>query len=76
MEHCSTCKHWTPYIIKHPNGYAKKDERDGGFCGNDKITEDLGRHNHVMLVYSYNEGGEFWTGPDFGCVNHTEASLA
>ena len=23
-----------------------------------------------MLIYSYREDGEFWDGPDFGCVNH------
>ena len=71
MERCKTCKHWTPYSTKYPNGGAPDDERLGGICGSDKLTEDYGQgHGADMLVYPYSEGGEFWTGPEFGCVNH------
>ena len=41
-------------------------------CSNTKLTEEYGStsYGNDMLVYSYNEGGWFWTGPDFGCVHH------
>ena len=72
MERCKTCKHWTPYSIKYPNDYVSEDKRSGGICGNEKLTEYGGQgHGVDMLLYPYNEGGEFWTGPEFGCVNHT-----
>ena len=74
MERCKTCKHWTPYATKYPNGGAREDERAGGICGSAKLVEDYGQgHGADMLVYPYSEGGEFWTGPDFGCVNHEQA---
>ena len=66
MNHCKTCKHWTLVQEK----FKSLDENAGGICGSLKLTEDLGRHGADMLVYSYPEGGEFWTGPDFGCVHH------
>lgn len=72
MEYCKTCKHWTPYTTRYPaNICAKEDQRNGGICDSVKMTEDYGRgHGADMMVYSYSESGEFWTGPDFGCVNH------
>lgn len=66
MEHCKTCKHWKP-CGKSDN----KERRKGGHCMNEKkITEDYGRYGPDMLVYPYIEGGDFWTGPEFGCVHH------
>ena len=61
---CNTCKHWRN---------AEKEFRDevaGGFCNNKKITESFDIRKRDWLVYSYNEGGSFWTGPDFGCIHH------
>jgi hypothetical protein len=72
MERCKTCKHWEPYIIEHPFS-GSTDERAGGFCESEKITEDYGRgFGPDMLVYTYTEGGAFWTGPEFGCVLHEQ----
>lgn len=74
MNTCKTCKHWTPYTTKYPNGGAPEDERSGGLCGSEKLTEDYGLgHGADMLVYPFMEGGDFWTGPQFGCVHHEAA---
>lgn len=76
MEHCKTCKHWVPYLTEFPGGATNSpDVRAGGHCHNDaKLTEDYGQgHGADMLVYPYSEGGRFWTGPDFGCVQHEDA---
>jgi len=76
MDHCKTCKtckHWKPCVIydRFANWNTKEDGRAGGTCKSDKLIEDGGRgHDADMLVYAYNEGGSFWTGPDFGCVHH------
>jgi hypothetical protein len=64
MEHCKTCKNW--------KRFSTEDE-DGGECKSEKLTEPAGHDDETdMLVYSYDEGGVFWTGPDFGCVHHEE----
>jgi hypothetical protein len=74
MERCKTCKHWVPYETDRQSGSARDNERAGGFCHSDKLTEDFGTHDLDMLVYPYNEGCDaFWTGPEFGCVHHEAA---
>ena len=70
MNHCKTCKHWTRVQEKYPGAFKSPDVNAGGICGSEKLTEDWGEHGADMLVYSYPEGGEFWAGPDFGCVHH------
>ena len=68
MDRCKTCKHWAPCTSAV---HWENDKKAGGICMSDKITEDYGQgHGADMMVYSYIEGGEFWTGPDFGCVHH------
>jgi len=69
MNHCKTCKHWAP-APDTLNG--RTDAGAGGYCCSDKITENYGRYQRDALVYEYNEGGEFWVGPEFGCVHHEE----
>jgi len=54
--HCKDCK-W-------------RDE--DGNCNNDKLHEDSPEYRSKAndhLIYSYYEGGDFWVGPDFGCVH-------
>ena len=65
MKYCETCKQWqqTPISAFHPV--------PGGYCLSDKLNEEYG-HAEDTLVYSDSEGGQFWTGPKFGCVNHEE----
>ena len=50
--------------------------RDGnGFCKNEKIAEEYCYDNNDkddMLIYSYNEGGGFKSGDNFGCIHHDE----
>lgn len=70
MNHCKTCKYWSPARKKYPLLPASDDVGAGGFCQSQKLAEDIGQHDADMLVYSYSEGGDFWTGPDFGCVHH------
>lgn len=70
MNTCKDCKHWgRAYALKSKS----KDVATGGYCLNDKIREnDCGGRAPDELVYSYMEDGAFWTGPDFGCVHHSE----
>lgn len=65
MNRCATCKHWQAW----PYG---RDARGaaGGLCRSAKIGEDGDvRYDADALVYPYQEGGEIWTGPEFGCVH-------
>jgi hypothetical protein len=69
MNRCKTCRWWDQSSGRlSPSGSTGR----GGDCSNEgKLHE-----NYVVqaeddhLVYSYNEGGGFWTGPEFGCVHH------
>lgn len=73
---CKTCKSWTPFNEKYPgHGYMKEDPVcDGGICESDKLTEPTEQNAHMAntLTYAYDEGGSFWTGPEFGCVHWEE----
>lgn len=70
MNTCKTCVHWVPELDQ--DGRIKESRVLGGDCISHLIGEDYGRSafTEKSLVYSYAEGGSFWTGPDFGCVNH------
>lgn len=76
MDRCKTCKHWAPCASGSRFTNDENDKKAGGICGSDKIAEEScynwQGHGADMLVYSYDEGGEFWTGPDFGCVHHQQ----
>ena len=66
MNTCSTCAHWTEsYPYPDNTGNLKE-------CASDKLKEDCGNNNEDELVYSYTEGGCFFTGPKFGCVHHIQ----
>ena len=63
--YCKDCKFWD---MKH-------EYTNGGYCMNESIREDTGKEFcENELVYSYEEGGFFWTGAKFGCVNFKEKS--
>jgi hypothetical protein len=67
MATCKTCAHWTeeaPY--NQPEQYVIRE------CGCRKLQEAFYHHEMDSLCYSYQEGGGFYTGPDFGCVHHLE----
>ena len=70
MGRCKTCAHWTPCEDRSAA------ENAGGICRSDKLQEANGPRSHPLdgLTYPYLEGGYFWTGPEFGCVHHTEKS--
>lgn len=61
MKHCKTCT-W------------RVDGEEGFECKNrEKIGERLHTHEaDDALTYSYDEGGYFRPGPEFGCVHHEE----
>lgn len=71
MKLCGECRHWVP--VDPERRPRNADYGRGGYCHNeDKITECYERWPQDALVYSYDEGGRFWTGPNFGCI-HWEA---
>lgn len=70
MNTCQTCTHWVPFAVKYPKSVRPPvDEASGGYCRCERIGDD-NRYLPDSLVYSYAEGGSFWTGPAFGCVHH------
>ena len=62
MERCKTCNHWEPIGGQTPPLR--------GVCECDKIRDHHYPPEADTLVYSYDEGGEFWAGAEFGCVHH------
>jgi hypothetical protein len=43
-----------------------------GQCTNPKLREPRGKTRaEDELVYSYDEGGVFYVGPNFGCIHHS-----
>lgn len=67
MNTCRTCEHWDTTA-----------QKTGGICDCVKLREPSWNSEPRApdeLVYSYDEGGAFWTGPEFGCVHHTARVL-
>ena len=69
MKYCETCGLWKKAEVLSD---ASDDKKAGGYCHSEKIMEDENEFEPDTLVYDYNEGGGFWTGPKFGCVHHKE----
>lgn len=67
MERCKNCKHWSKMVVLTSRNPAEYNA--GGYCDHNKIVENYGVYELDSLVYSYAEGGDFWTGPEFGCVH-------
>ena len=65
MPRCKTCRWWGRDGSDNPRKRARE-------CGNhSKIGEPSDVKGKTdTLTYSYDEGGRFWTGPEFGCVHH------
>ena len=62
MNRCETCKFWQPHE------FAESPMR---VCQSSKVVETGPWDGEDdSLVYSYDEGGYFQTGPKFGCVHH------
>ena len=69
MNTCRTCVHWVE------DGLPPVGHEDMKWCVCPKISEPTDLMNDTstdLMVYSYDEGGGFHTGPDFGCVHHRE----
>lgn len=76
MNTCRTCAHWVDSQHKNDFGEVMNERANMKYCVCPKIGESMALHNDPgtdLMIYSYNEGGEFSTGPDFGCVHHREA---
>jgi len=50
--------------------------RENDYCMNEKLREDDNETFHLTfeekndcLIYSYDDGGNFWVGENFGCVH-------
>ena len=56
---CGTCKYRNELKV------CTNDNLTEGYGGSDNETDD-------MLVYSFQEGGWFSVGENFGCVHHEE----
>lgn len=64
MTTCKTCAHWSD---KPPYGRVDFLHRT---CECPKLQEDIYTDTpEDTLCYSYQEGGCFYAGPDFGCVH-------
>jgi len=76
VNRCKTCKHWDrspPWLTDRSTGGCYPGREVGGFCRSPHIYEgECDAFQPDALVYSYNEGGAFWTGPEFGCVHHRD----
>ena len=76
MNKCKTCE-WHK-VPKNPTD--DNESTNGGDCCCPKIyevSEEPGReegYSKDHFVYSYSEGGWFWTGFEFGCIHHEEKS--
>lgn len=65
MNTCKTCK----FRQKHYGCFI---------CSCDKISEDYSQSDSKskdMLIHSYNEGGSFFVGEDFGCIHHKSVDI-
>lgn len=65
---CKNCKHWSK-IGPSNTSRIPATYNVGGYCDSNKIVENYELYEPDSLVYSYQEGGNFWTGPEFGCVH-------
>ncbi len=68
MNRCKTCNDWTAMAP-----YGRNEDYEHRKCDSQKLTEGFFGVTADMLVYPYTEGGVFYTGPEFGCVHHSEA---
>lgn len=67
MRTCSTCIYW---VLNENAPPMRSHMRQ---CISTKLVESIdsyGMDGKDMLIYPYDEGGYFSTGPDFGCVHH------
>ena len=63
MNHCKTCKHWTPVQEKYPGAFKSPDVNAGAFAGArswSRITAALMRQTclciHIMKAASFGPG--------------------
>jgi hypothetical protein len=71
MGHCVTCIYWNLTMVPPTRRYAVF--QGYGVCESRKFVENAAAKREMdELVYPYDEGGFFITGPNFGCVHHKE----
>ena len=66
VPHCSDCRWWAE--DKHTLAPSRQREcRNSEFLHEARCSSD--EEASRSLTYQYCEGGQIWTGPDFGCVH-------
>ena len=68
---CKTCKFFKVETHTSSSGYTSHRIK----CSSEKFSDDYNQpkeESKDMLLYSYQENGKFYPGPDFGCIHHTE----
>ena len=69
MNICKSCYYFEPVTER---SFMSPEEAAGGVCRCPKLTENYEIYEDDSLVYSYDEGGWFWVGPNFGCIHWRE----
>lgn len=66
MNTCRTCKFRKLHFIDH-------NKRNIFRCVSLNIFESLNEeYTELQMAYSYEEGGSFHVGENFGCIHHSE----
>lgn len=74
MNRCKTCKFWDRAELDNEFYHDNM-----GLCSSNKLNDNdyYDREFRIankedMLIYQWHEGGNFYTGSEFGCVHHKE----
>ena len=73
MKTCNTCKYRNDFGVCKSLKITDDELWELDFL--DATKEEIIEHDKKikdMLLYSYDEGGSFFVGEDFGCVHHEE----
>ena len=68
-------KETTLPCLDAPTCSACRFRDEEGYCRSEKMWEEgiAPEDRSDCLIYDYYEGGNFWVGPDFGCVHFQQA---
>ena len=66
MNTCKTCQHWDEVRPLWGRNIELAE------CLSGKFMEGDHDYDTDCVIYTYEEGGSFLTGPDFGCIHYEE----
>jgi len=69
MNRCKTCKFRNANDVCTNTKLADNVQWPGGYYDNEEEERENREQIKDMLLYSYDEGGSFFVGEDFGCVH-------